>query len=58
LQLDDLAAAEPDKLGVMIRNLQAWEKMVSMASLDPNLRTEGDLDEDTLKQLKSLGYIQ
>jgi len=58
LQLNDLAAAEPDKLGVMIRNLEAWEKMVSMASLDPALRTEGDLDEDTLKQLKSLGYIQ
>ncbi len=25
---------------------------------DPDLRTEEDLDEETLKQLKSLGYIQ
>ena len=58
LQLTDLAEAEADKLAVMVRHLQAWEKMVSVASLDPELRTEEDLDEETLKQLKSLGYIQ
>jgi arylsulfatase A-like enzyme len=58
LQLDNIAQQEADKLEVMVRHLQAWEKMVSVASLDPALRTEGDLDEDTLKQLKSLGYIQ
>jgi arylsulfatase A-like enzyme len=58
LQLDDLSESEPDKLAVMVRHLQAWEKMVSVTSLDPELRTEEDLDEDTLKQLKSLGYIQ
>jgi arylsulfatase A-like enzyme len=58
LQLNDLAATEADKLAVMVRHLQAWEKMVSVTSLDPNLRTEEELDEDTLKQLKSLGYIQ
>jgi arylsulfatase A-like enzyme len=58
LQLDDLSATEADKLGVMVRHLEAWEKMVSVTSLDPNLRTEEELDEDTLKQLKSLGYIQ
>jgi arylsulfatase A-like enzyme len=58
LQLTDLAETEADKLAVMVRHLQAWEKMVSVASLDPDLRTEEDLDEETLKQLKSLGYIQ
>ena len=58
LQQNDLASAEADKLAVMVRHLQAWEKMVSVTSLDPALRTEEDLDEDTLKQLKSLGYIQ
>ncbi len=58
LQLDDLAETEADKLGVMVRHLQAWEKMVAATSLDPNLRSEEDLDEETLKQLKSLGYIQ
>lgn len=54
----DLAASQADRLEVMVRHLQAWEKMVSVASLDPDLRTEEDLDEETLKQLKSLGYIQ
>ena len=58
LQLNDLSETETDKLGVMVRHLEAWEKMVSVTSLDPNLRTEEELDEDTLKQLKSLGYIQ
>jgi len=58
LQLNDLSETEADKLGVMVRHLGAWEKMVSVTSLDPNLRTEEELDEDTLKQLKSLGYIQ
>jgi arylsulfatase A-like enzyme len=58
LQLNDLAETDGEKLGVMVRHLQAWEKMVSVASLDPALRTEEDLDEETLKQLKSLGYIQ
>ncbi len=55
---DDLAAGESDKVEVMVRHLQAWEKMVAVASLDPQLRAEEELDEDTLKQLKSLGYIQ
>jgi arylsulfatase A-like enzyme len=57
-QFTNLADSQKDKLEVMIRHLQAWEKMVSVSSLDPNLRTEEDLDEETLKQLKSLGYIQ
>ena len=55
---DDLASSEGDKLEVMVRHLQAWEKMVAVASLDPQLKAEEELDEDTLKQLKSLGYIQ
>jgi arylsulfatase A-like enzyme len=58
LELNDLAETETDKLEVMVRQLQAWEKLCSVSSLDPELRTEEDLDEDTLKQLKSLGYIQ
>jgi len=58
LELNDLAGTETDKLEVMVRQLQAWEKLCSVSSLDPNLRTEENLDEDTLKQLKSLGYIQ
>jgi arylsulfatase A-like enzyme len=55
---ENLADSESDKLEVMVRHLQAWEKLVAVASLDPQLRAEEELDEDTLKQLKSLGYIQ
>jgi arylsulfatase A-like enzyme len=55
---ENLADGESDKLDVMVRHLQAWEKLVAVASLDPQLRAEEELDEDTLKQLKSLGYIQ
>lgn len=58
LATEDTAADQADRLEVMVRHLRAWEKMVAAASLDPELRTEEDLDEDTLKQLKSLGYIQ
>jgi arylsulfatase A-like enzyme len=58
LQLENLAETEAERMAVMVRHLQAWEKMCSVSSLDPDLRTEEDLDEDTLKQLKSLGYIQ
>ncbi len=58
LESANLAESEADRLAVMTRHLEAWEKMVAVASLDPELRTEEELDEDTLKQLKSLGYIQ
>jgi len=58
LELENLADSQSDRLAVMTRHLEAWEKMVSVASLDPDLRTEEELDEETLKQLKSLGYIQ
>jgi hypothetical protein len=32
--------------------------MVAVSSLDPELRTEEELDEETLERLRSLGYIQ
>ena len=38
-------------------HLDAWRKMTAAASLDPERRIE-ELDDDTLDQLKSLGYIQ
>jgi arylsulfatase A-like enzyme len=57
-ELVDVAADHADKVEVLERHLEAWGKMVSAASLDPELRTEGELDDATLEQLKSLGYIQ
>jgi arylsulfatase A-like enzyme len=58
LELDDLAESEPDKLAKLSNDLDAWTKMVAATSLDPELRTDAELDDETLKQLKSLGYIQ
>jgi len=58
LELLNLAHRESRKLEVMVRHLQAWEKMVASASLDPGLSSGDVLHEETLKQLKSLGYIQ
>jgi arylsulfatase A-like enzyme len=58
LELEDVAAAEPDKAAKLAADLEAWAKMIAAASLDPELRTDAELDDETLKQLKSLGYIQ
>jgi arylsulfatase A-like enzyme len=58
LELVDLAIAEPDKVAKLTGDLGAWSKMVAAVSLDPELRTGAELDDETLNQLKSLGYIQ
>ncbi len=58
LELDNLAETEPDKLAKLSNDLGAWTKMVAATSLDPELRTDAELDDETMKQLKSLGYIQ
>lgn len=57
-ELTDVAAAQADKAAVMERHLEAWGKMVAAVSLDPELRAEEELDDATLDQLRSLGYIQ
>ena len=57
-ELTDIAAANADKVAVMERHLEAWGKMVAAVSLDPELRTAEELDDATLDQLRSLGYIQ
>lgn len=54
---NDLADEMPDRAEVLEEYLGAWSKMVSAASYDPERRTE-ELDDETLEQLKSLGYIQ
>jgi len=57
-ELTDIASGASDRVDVLKRHLEAWSKMVSVSSLDPALRTEEELDDETLEQLKSLGYIQ
>lgn len=56
-ELADIAASEENRVQVLEDHLDAWQKMVSVASLDPERRTE-ELDDEALEQLKSLGYIQ
>ena len=58
LELDNLAETEADKLAKLSNDLGAWSQMVAATSLDPELRTDAELDDETMKQLKSLGYIQ
>ena len=58
LELDDVSSAEADKVAKLTGDMEAWTKMVTATSLDPELRTGAELDEETLKQLKSLGYVQ
>ena len=57
-ELEDRSFDSPDRVDVLLRHLDAWSQMVAVASLDPELRTEEELDDATLEQLKSLGYIQ
>jgi len=57
-ELTDIAESGADRVEVLQRHLEAWSKMVSVTSLDPERRTEEELDDETLEQLKSLGYIQ
>ncbi|MEX1310403.1 MAG: sulfatase-like hydrolase/transferase [Candidatus Sulfomarinibacteraceae bacterium] len=58
LELIDISADEAEKLAKLAGDMEAWTKMVAATSLDPALRTDTDLDDETLKQLKSLGYVQ
>jgi len=58
LELTDVSEGEADKLAKLAGDMEAWSKMVTATSLDPELRTDAELDDETLKQLKSLGYVQ
>lgn len=53
----DVAGDFPERAEVLQSHIEAWSKMVAAASLDPERRSE-DLDDETLDQLRSLGYIQ
>lgn len=56
LASNDLAAAEPDKLAVMLRRVEEWQRRMGSAASGG----EGaeSLDEERLQQLRDLGYIQ
>lgn len=54
----DLSSDQAQRAVALRRHLDAWSKMVAVASLDPTQRGEEELDEATLEQLRSLGYIK
>jgi arylsulfatase A-like enzyme len=54
----DLSESQAQRAEALRSHLEAWSKMVAVASLDPTQRREEELDEATLEQLRSLGYIQ
>ena len=58
LELNDISAAEGHRVEVLTRHLEAWGKLVAVRSLDPERRSGETLDDATLDQLKSLGYVQ
>jgi arylsulfatase A-like enzyme len=54
----DLSSTQAQRARALRSHLEAWSQMVAVASLDPTQRSEEELDEATLEQLRSLGYIQ
>jgi arylsulfatase A-like enzyme len=56
LERKNIARKEPKRLQVLNGRLQDWRQRVESASYDPEKQEE--VDQDTLDQLKGLGYIQ
>jgi arylsulfatase A-like enzyme len=55
LEQVDRSADEPDRVEVLRRRQEDWEKVVAGAALG---REQAPMDEETLEQLRSLGYVQ
>ena len=55
LEQDDLAAADPQRVEALLQRLEEWEQSVAGAVLG---QEEAPMDDETLEQLKSLGYVQ
>jgi arylsulfatase len=54
LEQNDLAVLEPEKVAVLGRRLEAWQRsVVPVAAGDLD-----DADQQTLEQLRNLGYVQ
>ncbi|MFH1681100.1 MAG: sulfatase, partial [Candidatus Eisenbacteria bacterium] len=56
LELEDIAGAEPDRAEVMLRHIRTWEEKVEGFSFEGG--EAASVGEETLEQLKSLGYVQ
>jgi arylsulfatase A-like enzyme len=56
LEMKDIAAAEPDRSEVMLRHIKSWEEKVELFTFSGG--QAANVGEETLDQLKSLGYVQ
>jgi arylsulfatase A-like enzyme len=56
LERNNIASEHPKRLQVLNARLQDWRERVEGASYDPEKQEE--MDQETLDQLKGLGYIQ
>jgi arylsulfatase A-like enzyme len=58
LDQNDVAAAHPDVVKSLSRQMQAWRKMATAARLKPDAEAAKGLSKAELERLRSLGYIQ
>jgi arylsulfatase A-like enzyme len=54
LEQDDQSAGEPQRVEALRQRLEEWEQKVALAVLG---QEEAPLDDETLEQLRSLGYV-
>jgi len=57
LEQSDLAGAQPAGIEPRRQLLEAWEAMVASSPVE-TAETGQQLDEETLEQLRALGYVQ
>jgi hypothetical protein len=58
LDRNDVAAAHPDVVERLSRELQTWRKVAAAARLKPDSEAAKGLSNAELERLRSLGYIQ
>jgi hypothetical protein len=57
LEQVDIAASKPPVLEIMAGLLRTWEDRVAASTVDRN-GEPAPLDEETLEELRALGYVQ
>ncbi len=58
LDRHDVAAAHPDVVARLTRDLAAWQRTVEAARLKPDTDAEKAMTKEELERLRALGYIQ
>lgn len=58
LDRTDIAAAYPDRVARLARELEAWKKSAEAARLKPDSERTQSLRPEELERLRALGYVQ